>query len=204
VIYAERVMNGNIDIPGYEFGSPSVPRSPVSLEELRALEQACGFDANARDQLRKAAGQLTRRAEDLVDKWRSVIAEHPEMRQVFFGPDGQPDEAYKAAVKKRFVRWVVDVCEREHNQDWLDYQEEIGERHTPAKKNQTDAAHTASVVPLRYLIAFSAVVSTTIQQILEEGGYSSVEIAQIRDAWTKSMLLHLALWARPYVAASLW
>ena len=80
--YAERVMDGNINVPGYEFGSPSVPRSPVSLEELRALEQACGFDNNAREQLRKAAGQLTRRAEDLVDKWRSVIGEHAEMRQV--------------------------------------------------------------------------------------------------------------------------
>lgn len=197
-------MDGNIQIPGYEFGSPSLPRSPVSLDELRALEQACGFDSNAREQLRKAAVVLTGRAEDLVDIWRSVIAEHPEMRQVFFGPDGRPDETYKAAVKKRFVRWVIDSCEREHDQDWLDYQQEIGERHTPAKKNLTDGAHTACLVPLRYLIAFSGVVSTTIRPILEEGGYSGTELEEIQAAWTKSMLLHLALWARPYVGACLW
>jgi hypothetical protein len=96
-------------IPGYEFGSASLPRSPVSLDELRALEQACGFNNNAREQLRKAAGVLMRHAENLVDKWRSAVAEHAEMRQVFFGPDGQPDETYKAAVRKRFVRWVTIV-----------------------------------------------------------------------------------------------
>ncbi|MBV9269142.1 MAG: hypothetical protein JO061_23435 [Acidobacteriaceae bacterium] len=197
-------MNSNVHIPGYDFGSKSLPPSPISLEELRALEQACGFDNNAREQLRKAAVVLAPHAEDLVDKWRSIIAQHAEMKQVFFGPDGQPDETYKAAVKKRFVQWVIDACEREHDQAWLDYQQEIGKRHTPAKKNQTDAAHTGDVVPLRYLIAFSAVVSTTIRPILDDAEYSTFEKAEIQDAWTKSMLLHLALWTQPYVAACLW
>jgi Protoglobin len=118
--------------------------------------------------------------------------------------NGQPDDAYKAAVKKRFVQWVIDTCERDHDQEWLDYQEEIGRRHTPAKKNQTDGAHTPAVVPLRYLIAFSAVVSTTIRPFLEESRYSTSEIQHVQDAWTKSLLLHLALWARPYVEVSLW
>lgn len=197
-------MDVNVHIAGYDFGSRSLPRSPVSLDELRALEQACGFDSNAREKLRKAAVVLTPRAEDLVDKWRSLIAEHSEMRQVFFGPDGRPDEAYKAAVKQRFVQWVVDACEREHDQTWLDYQQEIGRRHTPAGKNRTDDAHTPCLVPLRYLIAFSAIVLTTIRPILEEAGYSSRDVIEMQDAWTKSMLLHLALWAQPYVAASLW
>ena len=194
----------NNHIPGYEFGSPAVPRSPVSLDELRLLEQACGFDSSALEQLRKAGAVLTARAEDLVNLWRSAIAEHPEMKQVFMGPDGQPDETYKSAVKKRFVRWITDSCEREHDQAWLDYQQEIGKRHTPAEKNRTDAAHTPCLVPLRYLIAFAAVVSTSIGPVLEEGGFSSTEVVKIQDAWTKSMILHLALWAQPYVAAWLW
>ncbi len=197
-------MNEIVQIPCYEFGSRSLPHSPVSLEQLRALEQASGFDDDARQWLRKAARVIEPQAEELVERWRAAIAAHPEMAQVFFGPTGQPDEAYKAAVKKRFVQWVSDVCEREHDQAWLDYQEEIGQRHTPAKKNQADRADTASLVPLRYLIAFSAIVSTTVRPLLEESGYSSSEVQQIQDAWTKSMLLHLALWTRPYVAACLW
>lgn len=191
-------------IPGYTFGSGSVPRSPVSLDELRALEAASGFDDEAHAWLRRASTILALGAEELVDKWRSVIAAQPGMARVFFGPDGQPDEAYKAAVKKRFVQWVIDTCERPHDAAWLDYQEEIGKRHTPDKKNQTDNAQTPPVVPLRYLIAFSAIVCTTLRPFLEEGGCNPSEIQSIQDAWTKSMLLHLTLWSRPYVADSLW
>ena len=197
-------MSENAPIPGYEFGSHSIARSPISLDELRALERAAGFDESAREWLRKAAPILGPRAEEMVDKWRGEIAAHPEMAQVFFGPEGQPDERYKAAVKKRFVQWVLDTLEREHDQVWLDYQEEIGRRHTPAKKNQTDGAFTKPFVPLRYLIAFSAIVSTTIRPFLEEGGCNRHEVQHIQDAWTKSTLLHVALWARPYLVDCLW
>jgi hypothetical protein len=197
-------MNDQNKIPGYTFGSGSVPHSPVSLDDLRALEADSGFDDEARAWLQRASAILRPRAERLVDKWRSVIAAQPDMAHVFFGPDGQPDEAYKAAVKKRFVQWVIDSCERPHDTAWLDYQEEIGKRHTPDKKNQTDNTQTPPVVPLRYLIAFSAVVCTTLRPFLEEGGCNTSEIQSIQDAWTKSMLLHLALWSRPYVAGCLW
>ena len=94
-----------------------------------------------------------------MDSWRAVIAAQPHLAKWFVGPDGRPDDEYKARVKKRFVQWVLDACFRPHDQAWLDYQQEIGMRHTPAKKNQTDHAQTPSVVPLRYLIAFGFLVS---------------------------------------------
>ncbi|MGH7984748.1 MAG: protoglobin domain-containing protein [Candidatus Binataceae bacterium] len=197
-------MDRNARIPGYEYDSRLLPHSPVSLDELRSLEQAAGFGEADREWLRRAAPILAPHAEEIVDGWRAAIAAHPEMARVFFGPDGKPDESYKAAVKKRFVQWVVDACERGHDQAWLDYQEEIGKRHTPVKKNQTERSQTPPVVPLRYLIAFSAIVSTTIRPLLEKSGCGTAEIQHIQDAWTKSMLLHLALWARPYIAGCLW
>lgn len=168
------------------------------------MEAASGFDDEARAWLQRASTILAPRAEELVDKWRSVTAAHPDMARVFFGPDGQPDEGYKAAVKKRFVQWVIDACERPHDRAWLAYQEEVGKRQTPDKKNQTDHAQTPSVVPLRYLIAFSAIIWTTLRPFLEGGGCNTSEIQSIQDAWTKSMLLHLALWSRPYVANCVW
>ena len=192
------------DIPGYDYGSRSLPHSPVSLEELRALEQAAGFNEEDQQWLRAAGKILAPNAERIVDSWRSRIAAQPELAQVFFGPDGRPDDVYKAAVKKRFVRWVVDTCERPHDQAWLDYQEEIGKRHTPAKKNQTENAQTPPVVPLRYLIAFTAITATTIRPFLEESGGDPEDLRKMQDAWTKSMLLHLALWSRPYLAECLW
>jgi hypothetical protein len=52
-----------------------------------------------------------------------------------------------AKVKKRFVQWVLNACFRPHDQAWLDYQEEIGQRPTPEKKNHTDGT-VACAAPL--------------------------------------------------------
>jgi len=81
-------------------------------------------------------------AEKMVDSWREIIGSQSHLAKWFFTPEGEPDDEYKAAVKRRFVQWVVDVAIRPHDRAWLDYQEEIGLRHTPEKKNKTDNRHT--------------------------------------------------------------
>jgi len=62
--------------------------------------------------------------------------------------------ALQSSIKKRFVRWITDTVTRPFDQDWLDYQYEIGLRHSPEKKNATDQAQRPSVVSLRLLLAF--------------------------------------------------
>jgi hypothetical protein len=190
-------------IPGYDFDSGVIARSPVSLEELRQLEQAVGWTNEDATVLRSVGTRLSHdKAEALVDAWRARIGAQPHLARVFFGPDGKPDEDYKVRVKKRFVQWVSDTCMRPHDQAWLDYQEEIGLRHTPAKKNRTDNAHTPAVVPLRYVVAFSAVVVSTVRDVV--GNLTETEGQRFQDAWTKSVLLQIALWSRPYVLEGFW
>ena len=90
-------------------------------------------------------------------------------------PDGKPDEAYKAAVKKRFVQWARDTCMRQRDQEWLDYQEEIRLRHTPAKKNKTEGAHAPDVVPLRHLLAFAGPAILDARPFFAKKGHSAAE-----------------------------
>ncbi|MGH8772726.1 MAG: protoglobin domain-containing protein [Burkholderiales bacterium] len=191
-------------IRGYAYGAAEVARSPVSLDELRLLEQTVTLTDEDRRYLRLAGDVLQDQAEQVVDSWRSVIGAQPHLARWFFGPDGKPDEAYKAAVKKRFVQWVLDTCRRPHDQAWLDYQEEIGLRHTPAKKNVTDGARTPPRVPLRYLIAFTAVVNTTIRPFLAAEGNSPDEVENMQQAWNKAVMLQVALWSRPYTKEGEW
>jgi hypothetical protein len=195
---------GNNRPAGYDYGTPRVAPSPVSLDELRALEQSVGWSKHDSRALKMAGEVLGDQAEALVDSWRAQIGKQPHLARWFFGPDGKPDEAYKAAVKKRFVRWVVDSCTRPHDQAWLDYQEEIGLRHTPAKKNKTDGAHTPDVVPLRYLLAFLGPAILGVKPFLAKQGHAADEIEDMQHAWTKSVLLHVTLWSRPYTRDGLW
>jgi len=199
------VLAGNApNIPGYSYGSTDVPLSPVAMDELRKLEAAAGWTPEDAGWLRVAADILVPQAEAMVDRWREAIASQPALVLSFLDAQGKPDENYKAAVKRRFVRWVSDVCLRPHDQEWLNYQEEIGLRHTPAKKNRTDGGHTPPIVPQRYLIGFTAIVITSARDFLAATLKPQCEIDRMQDAWTRAVLLNIALWCRPYSVPGTW
>jgi hypothetical protein len=192
------------EIPGYDFGQPETAHSPVSLQELRQLEASAGWTDEDAAVLRIYKRIFEDQAEEMVDAWRAVITAQPHLAKLFFGPDGKPDQRYKASVKERFVQWVRDACTRPHDQAWLDYQEEIGLRHTPAKKNVTDGAHTAAFVPLRYLYAFVGVIAPTTRRFFVQAGVSGDALQKLDDAWMKTLLIHVTLWSRPYCKDGLW
>jgi len=174
------------------------------VDELHQLEASAGWTDEDANLLQKHRDIFLRRAEDMVDSWRAVIASQPHLAKWFFGPDGKPDEEYKARVKQRFVQWVRDVCIRLHDQTWLDYQEEIGLRHTPEKKNVTDSSDTPALVPLRYLFAFSSLVARGARKFFIEEGVAGEELEQLQAAWSKAVILHVTLWSRPYTKDGLW
>ena len=191
-------------IAGYDYGQPRIARSPVTIDEMRQLEATVGWSAEDSEVLQRHADFFRANAEHMVDSWRALIGAQPHLAKWFFGPDGKPDDEYKARVKKRFVQWVLDACFRPHDQAWLDYQEEIGLRHTPEKKNQTDGAQTPPLVPLRFLIAFGVVVVTATRKFFVEAGVRDEELERLEAAWEKTVQLHLTLWSRPYVKEGLW
>jgi hypothetical protein len=192
------------NIAGYDYGTSRAAHSPVTLDDLRALEASVGWTASDAEALRAAGAVLCPQAEAMVDSWRVEIARQPHLVQWFFGPDGTPDDRYRAAVKRRFVQWVVDTFTRPRDQAWLDYQEEIGLRHTPAKKNVTDGTSTPNVVPLRYLLTFAGPVGAGVRQFLDGHGLSAAEIDGMCLAWSKTVLLNVVLWSRAYVRDGLW
>ena len=191
-------------ISGYDYARPQSAHSPLSMEELRQLEATVGWSEDDARILQQSGSIFKDKAEQMVDSWRSVIGAQPHLAKWFFGPDGKPDDEYKAKVKKRFVQWVLDACFRPHDQAWLDYQEEIGLRHTPAKKNQTDGTQTPPVVPLRYLLGFITVVTITTRKFFKEAGLSGEDLRRLEDAWARAVQLHVTLWSRPYAKDGLW
>jgi hypothetical protein len=142
-------------------------------------------------------------AEKMADSWRAIIGAKNHLAKWFFAPNGEPDDEYKAAVTRRFVQWVRDVAIRPHDQAWLDYQEDIGLRHTPVKKNKGDGRQTPPLVPLRYLLAFIP-VATRVRHFFESASTDSTELDAVERAWTKAVHLHVTLRARPYSRDGLW
>lgn len=188
------------NIPGYDFGSPAVVRSPVSAEEFELLKKTVLFTEEDAAALQRSREILAPRAEKILDVWYGFVGSNPHLVAAFCDPQtGQPDTAYLNAVRKRFGQWILDTASAEYGQAWLDYQYEIGLRHHRQKKNQTDGARGSAHVPFRYLIALLFPVTATLRPFLASTGASPEEVDRMHQAWIKSVLLQVILWSHPYV-----
>ena len=187
------------DIPGYTYGTDAVPRSPLSLDELGLLKATLLMGDDDLAALRRSGQVLAGRVEEILDVWYGFVGANPHLLAAFTGPDGQPDQAYLAAVRRRFGRWILDTARAEYDQAWLDYQQEIGLRHHRSGKNRTDGARAADHIPLRYVLALLVPITTTLKPFLAEGGAAPDEVQAMHQAWVKAVLLQVILWSQPYV-----
>ncbi|THU39701.1 protogloblin ApPgb [Niastella caeni] len=185
-------------VAGYDYGTKELATSPVTMEELDQLKQTITFDPEDERYLRVAGEVLEDQTESIINIWRGVITATPHLAYYFKDAQGNIDEDYKIRVKERFKQWVLDVCTKPYDQDWLNYQHEIGLRHTHEKKNKTDTAAAPPHIPMRYVIAFTAVVNDTIKPFLAKKGHSLGVIEKMHKAWCKAVLLHVTLWTRAY------
>ncbi|GIW71700.1 MAG: hypothetical protein KatS3mg102_1242 [Planctomycetota bacterium] len=186
-------------IAGYTLGQDSVPRAPIRWQEFEELEQSVALGEEDLRYLRLAGEILLPRVEELLDVWYGFVGSHPHLLAAFVRKeDGKPDERYLAAVRRRFGRWVEDTCAARFDQAWLDYQFEIGRRHHRSGKNRTDGVAAAEHVPLRHLVALIAPIVLTVRPFLAQSGRPAEEVDKMHAAWTKAVVLQVALWTWPY------
>jgi hypothetical protein len=160
-------------IPGYGYGTQEIARSPLTLEDLDLLKRTVLFSEEDEGYLRMAGDVLEGQVEEILDLWYGFVGDNPHL--VYYFADAQTGEP-------------------------LDYHHEIALRHTTAKKNETDGAHdTPDHIPLRYIIAFVYPITATIKPFLANEGHNPDEVDKMHDAWFKSVVMQVALWAYPYV-----
>ncbi len=187
-------------IPGYTAGTASVPRAPISLEELELLKQTVLLGEADIAALRRSGEILADQIEAVLDVWYGFVGSHPHLLAAFVRPaDGQPDAGYLAAVRKRFGQWIRDTAAARFDQAWLDYQFEIGRRHHRTGKNRTDGVAAAPHVPYRYLAALLYPITATLKPFLAARNDPPEQVEAMQDAWRKAVLLQVILWSYPYI-----
>src|SRR5699024_3622988 len=188
---------------GYDYDQ-QLPPSPVDHTRLSELLTDVRWSDDDARALRKAGDILKPRVSDILDVWYDFIGSTPHLVTVFRGTDGEPDADYLAAVRSRFEQWVVDLCTRDFDAQWLKYQEEIAQRHHSAKKNQTDNVDSpAKHVPMSDMMALIVPVTNSIRDFLAQGESDPHEVDAMHQAWFKAVTVSVVLWTRPY-APDLW
>ncbi len=187
-------------IPGYDYHSESLTKSPVSLEEFDLLKQAVLFGEADIRALKMSHDVLKDQTEDILDVWYGFVGSHPHLVYFFNSTKtNAPDAEYLSKVRARFKQWILDTARGEYDQTWLNYQYEIGLRHTQAKKGKTDGVETVKQVNFRYLSAFIIPITYTIKPFLAKGGHSNEDVEIMWQAWQKSVTLQTILWSYPFV-----
>jgi hypothetical protein len=188
------------EIPGYDYGSSTVEKSPVTFEEFEQLKRDANFNDEDVHWLGQAGKVLAEQAPALAGKWRDIIASLPHLAVYWQRPDGKRDAQYAEASGLRLQQWILDTYSRPYDQAWLNYQQDIALRHTSVKKNETDHVQTAPTIHLRHIIAFCAVITdpTIMKPFLAAKGHDAIDVDRMHQAWTKSIWLQIALWTEPY------
>ncbi len=187
-------------VPGYRLGDPALPHSPLTLEELELLKTTVLFTEEDVRYLRMAGEVMVPQTEAILDVWYGFVGGHPHLIRYFSNAaDGKPNAEYLARVRARFAQWIRDTTAADYDQAWLDYQQEIGLRHTRAAKNRIDGAPSVDHIGFRYLVAFIVPITATVEPFLANGGHPAEEVRKMLAAWTKSVVLQVILWSHPYV-----
>jgi len=185
-------------IHGYDYEKPDLPQSPVSLQDLDLLKKTLLWSDDDDYHLHMAGEVLKDQTDDVLDLWYGFVGGNPHL-VTYFMKDGKLDTSYLAAVRARFAQWILDLCNRPYDQQWLNYQHEIALRHHHTKKNKTDGAQAAPIIHYRYLAAFVYPITATIKPFLAKRGHSQQEVEHMYSAWFKAVTLTVVLWTQPYI-----
>ncbi|MGH9566913.1 MAG: protoglobin domain-containing protein, partial [Candidatus Angelobacter sp.] len=97
------------EIPGYEYGTSRVARSPITVEDLELLKESAGFTQADEVALHAAGNLLAGHTKEVVDKWRAVISSHPHLARYSLRSNGEKSQKYSEASGLRFQQWVLDT-----------------------------------------------------------------------------------------------
>lgn len=183
---------------GYRLGDPSLPASPIGIDELAEMKASLLFDDADVAALRRARPILEPQTEAILDVWYGFVGSQPHLLR-YFSQGGRPNADYLAQVRARFGRWISDTTAAEYDDAWLAYQHEIGRRHHRVAKNRTDGVDAAEHIHFRHLILLTYPIFATLRPFLEKGGDDAATVDAMHHAWLKSVLLQVTLWSHPYV-----
>lgn len=196
--HAQQQSGGSV--PGYAYGQGALARAPYSLADLQALQKSLLFTEDDVKALRQSKAILADQIDAILDVWYGFVASTPELVHYFSdATTGKPDGAYLEAVRKRFALWILDTADARYDQKWLDWQYEIGLRHSRLKKNKSDKAPSVAQVNFRYIPALTIPITTTLKPFLAKKGAPAADVEKMHAAWVKSVLVQSILWSQPYI-----
>lgn len=176
-----------------------LPLAPITLAEFELLKKSALFGEEDISSLCVSYDILKDQTEQILDVWYGFVGANDHLLHFFANrANGAPNTDYLQGVRKRFGQWILDTAAANYDQNWLDYQFEIGCRHHRIGENRTDGVAAVEHINYRYLPALIIPVTTTLKPFLMKHGHDREDVEKMYAAWVKSVTLQVILWSYPY------
>ena len=185
-------------IKGYDYGKPALEQSPVTMQDLALLKTTLLWSDDDDRYLKMAGDVLKDQTNDVLELWYGYVGGNEHLLH-YFTKNSQPNMDYLTAVRARFGQWILDLCQKTYDQNWLNYQHEIAKRHHSTKKNKTDGVDAVPIIHYRYMTAFIYPITVTIKSFLGKKGHPQADVEGMHNAWFKAVTLTVILWTYPYI-----
>ncbi len=192
-------------IKGYVYGKAEVPKAPISKEELKLLLDSALWTQEDEEN-RKIIGEVIKEnMSDMLNQIVSYFGSRDYLIYYFKDERGETTETeYVNNTVDRLAQWLLDICFRPIDENFVNYQYLIGIRHTFDGKGKADNVKTIPHIPMRYMITCIFPVTAVIRSFLERKFDDPKIVEKLYDTWFKLQVITTAFFCAHYTKEGWW
>jgi len=190
-------------VPGYTFGQ--VSRAPISEKDLQLMLDSVLWTKEDEDN-RKVLGDIFKKhMKEILDAIVNYVGSREYLLYYFKDKSGTTTiTEYVSNSVGRIAQWILDCCYRPLDQKFIDYQYEIGLRHTPLKKGKADNVQTVDLVHARYMVTFIFPFTAALKPFIQKEVEDFVLADKLYHTWFKLVTVCASIYIYPFVKEGWW
>jgi len=192
-------------IKGYIYGSQEVPKLKITKQELEQLLDSALW-TNEDEENRKILGEIIKEnMNEILNKIVSYFGSREYLIYYFKDKQGVTTiTEYVNNTVDRLAQWLLDICFRPIDENFVNYQYLIGIRHTYDGKGKADNIESIQHIPMRYMITCIFSVTSVLKEYIEKKLEDPKLVDRLYNTWFKLQVITTALFCAHYAKEGWW
>ncbi|MDT7892073.1 MAG: protoglobin domain-containing protein [Thermoproteota archaeon] len=192
-------------IEGYIYGKPEVPKAPMTKEEFSLLLDSALWSKEDEEN-RKIIGEIIKEnMKDILNAIVNYFGSRDYLLYYFKDKKGETTiTEYVNNTVDRLAQWLLDICFRPLDENFINYHYLIGLRHTYEQKGKADNVQTVPHIPMRYMVTCIYPITVVLKGFIAKKIEDPELVERLYNTWFKLQVITTALFLIPYTKQGWW
>jgi len=193
------------EIKGYIYGKPEVPKAKITIQEFQLMLDSVLWTKEDEEN-RKILGEIIKEnMNDILNAIVNYFGSKEYLLYYFKDKTGTTTVSeYVNNTVDRLAQWLLDLCFRPLDENFINYNYLIGLRHTEIEKGKADNVGTIPHIPLRYMVTCVFPITAVLKSFIEKKVDDPVIVDKLYHTWFKLQVITTALFLIPYTKEGWW